>query len=110
MFSFGTPGVGKTSKPTEPLLIYILVEFEPGGKPYQYCSPVLVEVGSYVLVTVYNKVKAVKVLQVSNHALYEVNTKSIVGVCYTLEELEEEVLQPTDKTLLNDILNKVLPC
>jgi hypothetical protein len=73
------------------VMLYVLVEFEPNGKQYVYQTPVRVTVSDIVLVNVYGAVKAAKVKVVSERVEgnYRGPIKTIAGLGYMLEDLEQ---------------------
>lgn len=74
-------------------LLYIEVEFEPGGKEYVYQTPFMHRKGDLVLVNVYGKLNVAKVLRCSTDTKYDGPVKMIVGIASLLEDLD----QPTPK-------------
>ena len=84
-------------------MLYLMAEFVIGGRQYVYQSPVQVHVGQYVLVNVCGEIKAVRVVSVSTERDddYEGQIKSIVGVGYMLEDLEQPVKRQERPSLLS---------
>jgi hypothetical protein len=81
-------------------MLYLMAEFVVGGRQYIYQSPVQVHVGQYVLVNVCGEIKAVHVVSVSTERDddYEGPIKSIVGVGYMLEDLEQPVKRESSRS------------
>ena len=69
-----------------PALTFVKVEFEANGPRYVYSSPWKLRIGQIALVNVYGNIK---VVARSKHNTYPGPVKSIVGLGYTLEELQQ---------------------
>jgi len=90
-------------------MIYIKVEFDEGGKPYIYKSPILVNKGQYVLVCVYGKIVAAKVIsRYKKRPAINFEIKTIVGACWMLEDLANQQQQePEGRSVLGDIASAI---
>lgn len=89
--------------------MYLKVRFESNSiRLYTYFSPLVIVPGQYVIVNVYGEMKLVEV--VSTHKTkppeYTGEIKSIVGVGYMLEDLDQP--QKEELSLLERFTNKLV--
>jgi len=77
-------------------MLIIAVEFHSGGRSYYYKSPYALHIGQQVTVNVAGESKVVKVVDNDvdeNDITFHGNLKTIEGIVYRLEDLEQPQIE-----------------